>query len=166
MAELVESGVDRPKLEESRRALNKMPPDILRYKGRLIERTELELGGKIAIVTIPQSEISQYSPLYNPAPLIQGDLLMTRGVYVSIVLKSYDNGRITAAIRCNPPAAIAAALANHFTGGGHAYAAGFKLQDSRGLTEVKAECLRYASELLSTITLKDPTDETVQYTFA
>src|SRR3990167_7422920 len=41
MADLIESGVDRPALEEARKAFTKMPEPIFRYKAKLIERTEL-----------------------------------------------------------------------------------------------------------------------------
>lgn len=146
MAELVEAGVSRPKLEEMRRAFNKMQPIIFEYKARLIDRTEI-IDDKLAIVTIPQQEINEYSPLYNPAPLIQPDHLQIAGVLVSIVLKSYDNGRITAAIRCNQGAPVASKLAEHFGGGGHAYASGFKLE-GKPLNEVKSECIIKTAELL------------------
>lgn len=148
MAELVELGVNRPQLEEQRRIFNKMPSEIFRYKARLIDRTEISESGKIALVTVPQQEINDFSPLYNPAPLIQSDHLQTSGVLLSIVLKSYDSGRITAAIRCNQGAPVAAKLAEHFQGGGHDYAAGFKLEN-RQLYEVKAACFKIADELLS-----------------
>ena len=150
MAELVEVGVQRSKLEELRRALNKMPREILLYKAKLIERTQFELDGKLALITIPQQEINTYSPLYNPAPLIQGDLLQTEGVLTSVVIKAYDNGRVTAAIRSNYGAPIAADLAKHFGGGGHAYAAGFKLE-GRALSEIKLDCVRYCHELFEKV---------------
>ncbi len=148
MAELVEKGVSRPKLEELRRAFNKMHRQIFSYKATLIERTEFFHDDALAIVTIPQQEINDYSPLYNPAPLIQPDHLQTEGVLVSLVMKSYDSGRITAAIRCNQGAPIAAKLAEHFGGGGHAHASGFKLE-GKPLEEVESECISKVSELLS-----------------
>ena len=153
MAELVELGVNRPALEEQRRAYNKMPQEIFRYKAKLIDRTEISEDGRIALVTVPQQEINDYSPLYNPAPLIQADHLQTGGVLVSIVLKSYDSGRVTAAIRCNQGAGIAAKLAENFDGGGHDYAAGFKLENKQ-LDQVKNDCFRIAHELLEAETAK------------
>lgn len=147
MAELVEKGVNRPKLEEQRRLLNKMPVSIFRYKALLIQRTQFEAMGALAVVVIPQAEINEYSPLYNPAPLIQNDLLQTEGVDISIVIKHYDTGRITAAIRSNTKAPIAAELAVHFGGGGHAYAAGFKTEGIQ-LADLKASCIEKVTELL------------------
>lgn len=147
MAELVEAGVSRPKLEEQRRAFNKMHRDIFDYKAELIKRTEFYHDGKLALVTIPQQEINDYSPLYNPAPLIQPDQLQTEGVLICVVLKSYDSGRVTAAIRCNFDAPIAAKLAEHFGGGGHAHASGFKLE-GKPLDQVKNEVIQKTQELL------------------
>lgn len=152
MAELIESGVSRPELEETRREYGKMPEPIFRYKAALIERTELYEDGSIAIVVVPQEEINIYSPLYNPAPLIQNDILQTKSVKLAVVLKQYDTGRITAAIRANSGYAVAGQLAEHFGGGGHKYASGFKITDGRPFNEVKSECIRYATVLLQTIT--------------
>lgn len=151
MAELTESGVSRPQLEEQRREYGKMAPEIFRYKAELIQRTEFYADGKLAIVTVPQQEINDYSPLYNPAPLVQGDMLMTAGVQLSIVLKRYDSGRVTAAIRANQAAPIAGELASKMGGGGHAYASGFKVEDGTSYGDVKARCIDFATELLQTI---------------
>ncbi|MGC1176865.1 MAG: DHH family phosphoesterase [Candidatus Saccharimonadales bacterium] len=148
MAEFVENGVDRPKLEELRREAGKMPLEIFRYKADLIKRTEFAHDGAIASVVIPQDEINQYSPLYNPAPLVQADMLQTAGVRLAIVFKHYADGKITAAIRCNVGYGVAARLAEHFGGGGHAYASGFKITSGRPFTEVKSECLSFTADLL------------------
>lgn len=149
MGDMIEAGVDRPKLEELRREASKMHPEIFRYKARLIAHTEFSEDGSIATVMVPQVEINQYSPLYNPGPLVQGDMLQTLGVRVAIVFKKYDDGKVTAAIRCNPTAGIAADLAKHFGGGGHAYASGFKITNGRSFEDIKTEALKVAAELLA-----------------
>lgn len=151
MAELVENGVDRVRLEELRREAGKMQEVIFRYKGELINRTELFADGSIGVVRVPQREINEYSPLYNPAPLIQNDMLQIQSVLLSVVFKVYDNGRITAAIRANTAAPIANILAEKFGGGGHAYASGFKIQDGRPYNEVKSECINYATLLIESL---------------
>lgn len=150
LASLVEIGVDRPKLEEDRRQLSKMPEIIYKYKAKLMERTEFHHKGQIAIIEVPHHEIVSYSPLYNPAPLVQGDMLQTDKVAVSIVFKSYDNGRVTAAIRCNNGFPIAGKLAEHFGGGGHDYASGFKILGGKPISQIKSECLSRAIALLET----------------
>jgi bifunctional oligoribonuclease and PAP phosphatase NrnA len=149
MAELVELGVNRPELENLRREYSKMPPEIYKYKATLIDRTEYAADGLVAHVTVPQPEINQFSPLYNPAPLIQNDMLQTHGVGLSIVFKSYDDGKVTAAIRANAPYAVAGTLAEKMGGGGHPYASGFKIEGGRSLDEIKTDCLRFATELLN-----------------
>jgi len=148
MTEMVAAGVDRPKLEEQRRLFSKMPLVIFKYKSVLMARTEFVDGGRIATVTVPQDEINQYSPLYNPAPLVQLDMLQTTGVEIAIVFKCYDGGKITAAIRSNLTAPVAAQLASRFGGGGHAHASGFKITEKKPFNEVKSECLKVATELL------------------
>lgn len=149
MANMVEAGVNRPELEELRRQAGKMEPEIFKYKAQLIGRTEFADDGKIAWVSVPQAEINRYSPLYNPAPLVQTDMLQTSGVEVAIVFKQYDDGRITGAIRCNPAAGIAAELAVKMGGGGHAFASGFKITGGRKFEDVRNECLAAATNLLA-----------------
>lgn len=147
MADLTDAGVDRPALEEARRELSKMPAIILKYKADLIKRTELLSNGRIALVIVPHDELMQYSPLYNPAPLIQNDMLSTENVKVAIVLKNYKDGKVTGSIRCGIGTKIAADLAGHFGGGGHIYAAGFKI-DKAQISKVKSESIQIAEELL------------------
>lgn len=151
MAELIEAGADRPTLEETRRAYSKMPESIYRFKAVLISRTEFAVDGKLAIVALDQSDINTHSPLYNPGPLIQPEMLQVEGVVVGIVFKRYDDGKITAMIRCNNGAEIADKIADKFGGGGHGYAAGFKITDGRQFDEIKAECVRATTELLATL---------------
>lgn len=149
MAELIEMGANRPALEEQRREASKMHPDIFRYKAELIKRTEFHIDGRLAIVTIPQQEINTYSPLYNPAPLIQTDMLQTEGVGVTVVMKHYDDGKILGAIRCNQGSPIGAELAKAFGGGGHTYASGFKILGGRSIEEIKNEFIKKTQELLA-----------------
>jgi phosphoesterase RecJ-like protein len=163
MADLTDLGANRAQLEELRREFGKMPEVIYTYKGTLISRTEFTAGGAIAHVTVPQDEINEYSPLYNPGPLVQFDMLQVKDVRVCIVFKHYDDGRVTGAIRANNGSPVAAKLAEHMGGGGHDYASGFKIEDGKPFNEVKSECLRYASELL-TNSGQENTDETLQYT--
>jgi phosphoesterase RecJ-like protein len=150
MAALTELGANRAWLEEQRREYGKMPPKIYAYKGNLIHKTEFHADGKIAFVHIPQAEINEYSPLYNPAPLIQFDMLQVRGVELAIVMKSYDDGRVTAALRSNNGTPVCGKLAEAMGGGGHAHAAGFKITDGRTYEEIKNTCLVAAKQLLRT----------------
>ncbi len=160
MADLIGSGVDRPALEEARRAFMKMPESIFRFKAKLIERTEIHANGKLALATVTHDEIMEYSPLYNPAPLIQTDMLQIDDVLAVIVLKHYQDGKVTGSIRCNNGATIAADLALHFGGGGHQYAAGFKITDGRPYDGIKADCITIASKLLDKLS-QEHSDATI-----
>jgi nanoRNase/pAp phosphatase (c-di-AMP/oligoRNAs hydrolase) len=81
--------------------------------------------------------------------LVMDDMRMTTGTHIAIAFKTYGNSdRITAKIRANQGYDIAGKLAEHFGGGGHAYASGFKIQDGRSFADVKAECIQVASKLL------------------
>lgn len=148
VADIVELGVDRQLLEEARKSYSKMPESIFRYKADLIDRTEILSDGAVAFVHVPQDEINQYSALYNPAPLIQADHLQTQGVRVSIVMKHYTSGRVTAALRAAYNSPVANKIAEAMGGGGHAYAAGFKIEDGRSYDDIKTECLKVADEQL------------------
>ncbi|MEJ0073024.1 MAG: DHH family phosphoesterase [Candidatus Saccharibacteria bacterium] len=92
MADLTDLGANRPLLEELRREYSRMPESIYRYKGELIARTEFLSDSRIATVTIPQDEINEHSPLFNPAVLVQFDSLQVTGVKLSVIFKTYDNG--------------------------------------------------------------------------
>lgn len=165
MGELVDLGINRPLLEEQRREFNRMSLEIFKYKGRLIERTEFLANGRIAYVVVPQTEINSYSPLYNPVPLIQGDMLTTSGVALAIVFKQYDDGKVTGAIRANVGYGVADKLAEKLGGGGHPYASGFKIINSRPFNEIKSECIEFATELLNNLE-KELSDEAIQHSDA
>lgn len=152
MADLAELGAARPKLEEARREFSKMPQKIYAYKGRLLGRTEFLSDGRVALLHIPQAEITEYSPLYNPAPLVQSDMLQVQGVQLAVVFKTYDDGRITAALRSNNGSPVCGSLAEELGGGGHAHAAGFKITDGRNYSEIKSQVVQLADQLLGGVT--------------
>jgi nanoRNase/pAp phosphatase (c-di-AMP/oligoRNAs hydrolase) len=140
-----------------------MAPDVFKYKARLIERTSFAADGRLAVVDVPQTEINIYSPLYNPVPLIQNDMLGVEGVAMAIVLKHYDDGKVTGAIRCNSGFPVADKLAEQFNGGGHPFASGFKIVNGRPFNEIKSECIRRATNLLDNLG-KEHNNEAIQHT--
>lgn len=142
LADLVDLGVNRPTLEDKRRNMSKMEPVIFKYKSKLIDRTELLLDNQLAYVVVPNNEIMEFSPLYNPAPLIQTDMLQTNGVGIALVIKQYDDGHVTGSIRCNQGYAIASKVAEELGGGGHEYASGFKIQASKPLDQLKTDIIK------------------------
>jgi bifunctional oligoribonuclease and PAP phosphatase NrnA len=148
IAELVEGGVSLAQLESARRETMRREPELIHYKGRLLQRVEFHDNDRIATITIPQTEINEYSPLYNPPMLVLDDMRLTKNTALAIAFKIYDDGRITAKIRCNFGFGIGDKLAEHFGGGGHPYAAGFKLTEAKDISRIKSECIAKAIELL------------------
>ncbi len=126
-ADLVGMGVVPAEIESRRREYMKKPADILAYKGELIGRIEYHLDGKLATVHIPWDDIEQYSDRYNPSVLVLEEMRLVDTVEVAVAIKTYPDGKLTGKIRANLP--VAHTVAGYFGGGGHEYAAGFKVNE-------------------------------------
>ncbi len=126
-SELTKLGADVSEIEARRREFMKKSPEILKYKGELIERIEYYLDGKIAFVHIPWEEIKKYSDKYNPSVLVLDEMRLVEGVELGIAIKTYPDGKLTGKIRSNIP--ISSVVAGFFGGGGHDYAAGFRVYE-------------------------------------
>jgi phosphoesterase RecJ-like protein len=125
---LTELGADNSIAEKRRHEYMKKSAEILKYKGTLIERIDYYLGGQLAIVHIPFSEIQQYSDKYNPSVLVLDEMRFVEGVELAVAFKTYPDGKLTGKLRSNLP--ISATVAGFFGGGGHEYAAGFRVYES------------------------------------
>jgi phosphoesterase RecJ-like protein len=127
VAEVVAHGAKPYEIESARREFMKKPADILTYKGQLIERIEYSLDGKLATVHIPWEDIQEYSDRYNPSVLVLDEMRLVDTVEVACAIKTYPDGKVTGKLRCNLP--VASQIAGYFGGGGHNYAAGFKVHE-------------------------------------
>jgi len=126
-AELIDSGAQIAEMEERRRDYSKKSPRILDYKADLIKRVEYHLDGRLATVLIPFEDIQEFSDEYNPNVLILEELRLVEGVEIAVAIKTYPDGKLTGKIRSSKP--IADQLAGYFGGGGHQYAAGFRIYE-------------------------------------
>jgi len=124
---LTELGASNATIEERRREFMKKAPEILEYKGALLQRIEYFLGGQLALIHIPFEEIQAYSDKYNPSVLVLDEMRLVEGVEVTIAIKTYPDGKLTGKLLTNAP--IAADIAGFFGGGGHPYAAGFRIYE-------------------------------------
>lgn len=147
LAELVELGANLAELDARRRLYMTKPLSVIKYKGQLLQRIEYYCNNELAIVHIPWDEIQTYSPVYNPAVLALEELRMAEGVKMAVVIKTYPDGKITGKIRCNFGAKTAGKLAEHFDGGGHDSAAGFKTKNWQ-YEQLKDQLIKESSRLL------------------
>ncbi len=148
IGELVERGVSLSALENARRDTIRKSPEIVHYKGQLLQRIEYYLDNRLALLTIPWNEIEKYSPQYNPSMLALDDMRLTTNTIFAVVLKHYLDGKITGKIRTNFGCPLAARLAETFNGGGHEYASGFKL-NGRDVNKLKQEITDRVRQLLN-----------------
>lgn len=153
MAQLVRIGVDLSELQEKRYEQMKITSAALNYKGQLMQRVEFFHDDRIATITIPHDEILDNSQEFNPT-IILDETRLVKNVAVSIGFKQYlYQGRlvrVTARIRCNRGHEIANKLAELYGGGGHPYAAGFKIEgDSLDFDEIKQKTIDEAERLLN-----------------
>lgn len=149
IADLIESGVSLAELENKRRESNRKSPEIVHFKGKLLERIEYYEDNQIAILTITWPEIEKYSPEYNPAILALEDMRLTTNTKIALILKLYPDNKITGKIRTSLDAPIADKLAEYFGGGGHNHASGFKLINAPEIDVLLKDILLKAKELLN-----------------
>jgi phosphoesterase RecJ-like protein len=150
VADLVEMGVSLAKLDSLRRETMTKSLEITHYKGKLLQRVELLCDDRLALVHIPWEEIHEYSNQYNPSMLVIDDMRLTEGVKVAVALKSYPDGKVTGKLRANYSVPVASKIAERFGGGGHVYAAGFKVRDLT-LEEVRTRLQQYTQESLDEV---------------
>lgn len=140
IAELVERGAKLADIDNRRRDFMKKSPEILEYKGKLLQRIEYFLNGQLAVVHIPWEEIAEYSDQYNPSVLVLDEMRLVEGVRLAVALKTYPDNKITGKLRANSNAKVAETVAKFFGGGGHPYAAGFRIYNDN-LQDIKHELI-------------------------
>lgn len=148
VAELVDLGASLADIDNRRREFMKKSPEILAYKGRLLERVEYFLDGALAMVHIPWEEIAEFSHQYNPSMLVIDEMRLVTNVRLAIALKTYPDGKITGKIRCNSGTKVAEQIAGYFGGGGHAYVAGFRTY-SDNYDDVKNDLIGAVDRILT-----------------
>jgi phosphoesterase RecJ-like protein len=81
----------------------------------------------LALIHIPWEDIQKYSDQYNPSVLVLDEMRLVEGVEIGVAIKTYPDGKATGKLRSNLP--IAETVAGYFGGGGHKYAAGFRVYE-------------------------------------
>lgn len=149
VAAMVRIGVDLSELRRRREIAGALDPDLLGYKGQLLQRVEYFADGRIAIAVITPEELKTYAERHDPADLINQELRTVKGVQIAAIMRDYDSSlygrKIKISMRANLP--IAAKAASHFGGGGHDQAAGCTVE-GRPADEVKKELIEVITPLL------------------
>lgn len=153
LADLIDKGVKLGELNEKRIRQNQINKDTFLYKAKLMQRIEFHFNDRIATVDIPHDEIREFSKDYNPTVVLD-DTRMITGLAVTIGFKCYErNGlviKVTGRIRCGFGYSFARELASLYEdGGGHPFAAGFKITgNDLDLKEIKRSLIQKSIELI------------------
>ena len=144
-AKLLDLGVSIARFEERRREFMKKSPRILDYKADLNKRVEYHLDGRLATCHISWEDIREFSDEYNPNVLILEEMRLVEGVEVAVAIKTYPDGKLTGKVRSTLP--VSEQVAGFFGGGGHKFAAGFRIYES--LEATMPELVRAVDQILA-----------------
>ncbi len=157
VAKLVRLGGDTNRVYVKFKDTESPDPDIINFKGRLLQRVEFLHDNKIAIVTVPPEELKLFADRYDPAALIGPELQYIRGVAIAAVMRDYKSSihgnKIKVSFRSRLE--IAARAAEHFGGGGHPQAAGCTIT-GQPIEEAKKAVIKVLAKLVDE-------DETLQH---
>lgn len=145
VAAMMKKGVDLAELHRRHRAASFLQADLLKFKGKLIERIEYFLDGRLAVAIVSPGELKEYAERHDPSDLVIREMQNVRGVVMAATLRDYGT-KIKGSLRAN--AAVASNTAAHFGGGGHPMAAGFRVE-GKGVIEVRDELVKVAAEKIA-----------------
>ncbi|HUC20864.1 MAG TPA: hypothetical protein VMR98_05215, partial [Candidatus Polarisedimenticolaceae bacterium] len=136
MADLIDLGANIYDIHEAYRASDRLTPELVSLKGRLLSRMELHADGKIALIVVTPEELKQYAEAHDPADLVIYEMQNALGVAVAVVIRHYggQSNKIKVSTRASMP--VAAKACGAFGGGGHDRAAGCQFTETP-LSEVK-----------------------------
>jgi phosphoesterase RecJ-like protein len=97
----------------------------LLLQSRVVAGMTLHCGGRVAAMTLRQEDLAATGALYEDAESFINIPLKSREVLVSIMAKENEDGKIRCSLR-SKGAVNVSKIAQQFSGGGHAQAAGFR----------------------------------------
>jgi phosphoesterase RecJ-like protein len=97
----------------------------LLLQGRIVAGLTLHYGGRAAVMTLRREDLAATGALFEDAESFVNIPLKSKGVLVSILLKENEEGKIRCSLR-SKGAVNVSKIAQWFSGGGHAQAAGFR----------------------------------------
>jgi phosphoesterase RecJ-like protein len=97
----------------------------LLLQSRVIAGMTLHCGGRVAAMTLRQEDLAATGALFEDAESFINIPLKSREVLVSIMAKENEDGKVRCSLR-SKGAVNVSKIAQRFSGGGHAQAAGFR----------------------------------------
>jgi phosphoesterase RecJ-like protein len=105
----------------------------LLLQGRVMASLTLHCGGRAAVMTLGPEDLAATGALFEDAESFVNIPLKSKGVLVSVLLKETEEGKIRCSLR-SKGAVNVSKIAQQFSGGGHALAAGFRSDAALGET--------------------------------
>jgi phosphoesterase RecJ-like protein len=97
----------------------------LLLQGRIVAGMTLHCGGQAAVMTLVREDLAATGALFEDAESFVNIPLKSKGVLVSIMMKESEDGKIRCSLRSKGSVNVSK-IAQQFSGGGHAMAAGFR----------------------------------------
>src|SRR5437588_1480300 len=129
--------------------IRRLPFEIFQKKVELLDKIEFYLDGRMAIIFISKEVDNAFKKeeLDGPGHLLRPEMREIRGVELQVTLTENKDGSYRASARSSDETGLAAKLAGHFGGGGHAGAAGFMVK-GKSQGELRSEIIQMAEEIL------------------
>jgi phosphoesterase RecJ-like protein len=106
---------------------------------------EIHAGGRVAVQILRKEDLQSTGANFEDAESFINIPLKSKDILVSIVIKENNEGRIRCSLRSKGQVNVSK-IAQHFSGGGHVMAAGFK--STLDLEETLAQVLRKVKSML------------------
>jgi phosphoesterase RecJ-like protein len=97
----------------------------LLLQSRVLAGLTLYCGGRVAVMTLSRDDLAATGALFEDSESFINIPLKSRGVVVSVMAKENEDGKIRCSLR-SKGAVNVSKIAQRFSGGGHALAAGFR----------------------------------------
>jgi phosphoesterase RecJ-like protein len=115
---------------------------------RVLSTLEIHAGGRVAVQILRKEDLQSTGANFEDAESFINIPLKSKDIIVSIVIKENNEGLIRCSLRSKGQINVSK-IAQHFSGGGHVMAAGFK--SALGLEETLSQVLRKVETMLDTL---------------
>lgn len=144
IAELLKKDIDHAEI--ARLLYDTQEIGVIKFKGHLMQNIQSCAGGKLGIVCVRKSELSEFGISERDANDVVNIPRAVKGCEIAVSIRE-DVDKIKLSFRSNGKYSVSE-IAEHFGGGGHAMAAG-AAQSGKSLDEVMEEVIRVCEEVIN-----------------